>query len=123
MSDIYALHSPGHSEAIEGVRAVAEHGLSALLTVEGLLLASLAVMASLSAPTLTGRPLPTRAHTAAVVVAFAISVVAIGAGVSVKRLFICSPRDADLWVAVPLLAGIVVQPAFAWWIAKSLRGS
>jgi hypothetical protein len=107
----------------EHLASMGPQALSSLLTVEGLLLASLAVMASLSSPTRTGRPLPTRAHTAAVVVSLAITLVAMGAAVLVRRLYIDMPHGADPWVAGPLLVGVIVQPLFAWWITKGLRGS
>lgn len=116
-------HLDSHLVFSGDIAASSADGLSALLTIEGLLLASLAIMASLSAPTLTGRPLPTKAHTAAAVVTAAISVIAVGAAAAVKRIFVEAPAEPDYWTAIPLLVGIVVQPLFAWWITKSLRGS
>lgn len=97
--------------------------LIALITVEGLLFAALAVSVTLAGETKTGRPKIVRGSKLAWGIAGTIFVVSFGAMMAWLEVFAghCPSGFRGNVIATAIAVGIVVQPVLAGWIASGVR--
>lgn len=104
-------------------RLSSSDALLGLITVEGLLFASLAVSVSLAGEFKTGKPKLVRGPKLAWAITATIAVVSFGALMAWLELFLdeCPHGFRDLAISITFAVGIVIQPALAGWIASGVK--
>lgn len=109
--------------AVETVELSNADALVALITVEGLLFAALAVSVTLAGETKTGRPKIVRGSKLAWGITGAILIVSFGAMMAWLEVFTaqCPSGFRGHAIAAAIAIGIVVQPVLAGWIASGVR--
>ncbi len=109
--------------AASGAQLSNSDALIALVTVEGLLFAALAVSVTLAGETKTGRPKIVRGAKLAWAIAGTIFLISFGAMMAWLELFAshCPSGFRANAIAAMIAVGIVVQPGLAGWIASGVR--